>query len=114
MNSTLNKIMTKLDEIDKLLQLNNNDFRQIIELVENLIHHEDTGDNTKEVCCQILKLINNSCNKNYLYLKYISTNEIKSLTSALRTACEALEYYQGKLYHADKALEQIAEKLKVL
>lgn len=44
----------------------------------------------------------------------LSLNEIKSLTAALRAACFALEYYQGKLYHADKALEQIAEKLKVL
>lgn len=47
-------------------------------------------------------------------VKDIFEKEIKSLTSALRTACKAFEYYQGKLYHADKAIEEIAEKLKVL
>ena len=104
MTSQLNQITKKLDEIDKSKKWFATD-AHIKQVIDNQY---------QEVRIAFYQNPEIQVSGEKINLVEIDLNEIKSLTAALRTACFALEYYQGKLYHADKALEQIAEKLKVL
>ncbi len=117
MTSPLNQITKRLDEIDEArnkatpnqwscYDANEGEPRPLWSVSTDNYHNQTNEEE------QFLNLTIDYGLKSDAEFIALAANEIKSLTAALRAACFALEYYQGKLYHADKALEQIAEKLK--